>query len=578
MAHGENRDPEATVLLPTVTASTPSSGYGSSPRPPSPQAPGAHRKRSGLLQHSAVMAVGSLVSRGTGFLRTAVIAAALGSGLIGDAYTTATFVPGMVYELLLGGILASVLVPVLVRARSQDPDHGEGYTQRLVTLATLSLGVTTVLAVVAAPLLTLILAGSDATPASRDLITTLGYLILPTIFFYGLSALLAAILNTREHFAAPMWAPILNNFVVIGTFATYLAVYGDTPLRPEQMSTGQVLLIGVGTLLGIVIQSLGLWPALRRVGFRWRPRFDFAALRLAELARLGGWAICYVAVSQIGLLVLIRLANEASAQNQAGPLIFNNTYLLLMMAHGIVAVSIITALLPRMSAAATERRFTDFTDDLSRGTRLATVALAPISVVYAVLALPISRTLFEYGRFSHDDAIATSLVLLAAALALVPFSLSQLYTIAFYALPDTRTPALINIPVVGVRIGLQVWLATAFGAVFLAAGLMIGNAVSYVIAAVISGVLLRRHVGPIGLGQIVDTFWRAIVAALGAALAGLVVSNLIRVAFGESKPVAFLELVVGGLAIAAVYVGLALLLRIREVNEVTGLIRRKLGR
>jgi len=524
------------------------------------------------------MAAGSLVSRGTGFLRTAIIAAALGSGLVGDAYTTASFIPGMLYELLLGGILASVVVPLLVRARTHDADGGESYAQRLLTLGALALAGTTVLAILAAPLLTMILAGSDSTPVSRDLITTLGYLILPTIFFYGLAALLAAVLNTRDHFAAPMWAPILNNIVVIATFALYIAVYGVTPLRPEQMSSGQILLIGLGTLLGIVIQSAGLWPALRRVGFRWRWRFDVRALHLPELLRLGGWAFCYVAVSQIGLLVLIRLANEASAQDEAGPLIFNNTYLLLMMAHGIIAVSIITALLPRMSAAAAERRWDDFTDDLSRGTRMSAVALAPISVAYAVLALPIARTLFEYGAFDNADAVATSVVLLAAALALVPFSVSQLYTFAFYALPDTRTPALINIPVVAVRIGLQIWLAAAFGAVFLAAGLMLGNAVSFVLAAAVSGILLRRRVGPVGLRRILDTFWRALVAALGAAVVGWLASELVALGLGAGKGAALAQLVLGGVAIVGTYLALALVLRLREVSDVVGMVRRRLGR
>ncbi|HET8660066.1 MAG TPA: murein biosynthesis integral membrane protein MurJ [Micromonosporaceae bacterium] len=543
-------------------------------------APGRARAGS-LLRHSAVMAAGSLVSRLTGFLRTAVVAAALGSTLVGDAYTTAQFIPGMIYELLLGGILASVVVPLLVRARDRDGDGGDAYAQRLLTLAVLALGATTLLAVVAAPLLTGLLAGSDSTPASRDLITALGYLILPTIFFYGLAALLAAVLNTRDHFAAPMWAPILNNAVVIGTFVTYIAVYGARPLVPEQLTGGQVLLVGVGTFLGIVVQSLALWPALRRVGFRWRWRFDVRALRLRELAQLGAWAFCYVAVSQLGLVVLIRLANEASTADDeaAGPLIYNNTYLLLMMAHGIIAVSIITALLPRMSSAAAAGRYADFTDDLSRGTRMSAVVLAPIAVGYAVLAQPIARTLFEYGAFTREDSLATSLVLLVAAFALVPFSVSQLYTFAFYALPDTRTPALVNLPVVAVRVGVQLILAAVLAPVLVAAGLMLGNAVSFVLAAFASGVLLRRRVGPIGLRRILSTFGKAALAALGAAVAGLVAVRLVGAGFDDGARLAsFIQLAAGGAAIVAAYVGLALALRMGEVADVVGMVRRRLPR
>jgi putative peptidoglycan lipid II flippase len=593
-------DPDATAVLPAVTAGSGPPYAPSAPGYPAPVAqgggpvapggpgqhggPGAEPTGGGggrvasVLQNSAVMAVFSLISRVTGFLRATIIAAALGSSLIGDAYTTATFLPGMIYELLLGGTLASVLVPVLVRARTHDRDGGDGYAQRLLTLAVIGLGIAAALAVAAAPLLTVLLASGDASSGSRNLITTLSYLILPTIFFYGLSALFAAVLNTREHFAAPTWAPILNNIVVLGTFGLYIALYGTRELTPEQMTAGQVALVGGGTLLGIVVQSLALMPALRRVGFRWRWRFDFRSLGLRELARLGGWAFCYVLVSQIGLLVLLRLANEASARGEAGPLIFNNTFLLLMMAHGIVAVSIITALLPRMSAAAAQRRWPDFIEDLSRGTRLSLVALAPIGIAYAVLALPIARSLFEHGAFSHRDALDTSPVLLMAAIALIPFTLSQIYTFAFYALPDTRTPALINIPVVAVRIGLQVWIAAAFGAGFLAAGLMLGNGVSFLIAALISGYLLRRRVGPLGLSQILDTCWRVLLASVGAVAVGLAVSKLIESLFGHSQVAAAVQLVVGGVAIVASYLAFALLLRTQEVREVFDLVRRKLRR
>src|SRR5690606_32824369 len=259
--------------------------------------------------HSAVMALGSIVSRVTGFLRTVIIAAALGSTLVGNAYTTAQWFPGMVYELLLGGILTSVLVPVLVRARRREPDRGEAYPQRLVTLAVLALAVTTALAVAAAPLLAWI--SRSPTP---ELVTTLSYLILPTIFFYGMSGLLTAVLNTRGHFAAPMWTPILNNLVVIGTFALYLVIYGAEPVLPDEMGAGRVALVGGGTLLGIVVQAAGLLPALRRVGFRFRWRTDLRELRLRELGRLGGWMFCYVAVNQVGVLVVLSLINDARAE------------------------------------------------------------------------------------------------------------------------------------------------------------------------------------------------------------------------------------------------------------------------
>ncbi|MEU4642150.1 murein biosynthesis integral membrane protein MurJ [Micromonospora sp. NPDC023814] len=527
--------------------------------------------------NSAVMAIGSLVSRGTGFLRTLVLTAALGGALVGDAYTTAQILPGMVYEFLLGGILTSVLIPVLVRRRKADADGGQAYAQRLLTLAVVTLAGAALLAVLAASWLTELYTSDNRGGDYQDLVTNLSYLMLPMIFFTGLSALISAVLNTRGHFAAPMWAPILNNLVVIGTAGLYIAIFGADIIRPEQMTPGRIVLISGGTLLGVAIQAAGLLPALREVGFRWKLRFDFRALGLAELGRLGGWMFCYVAVSQVGLIVLFNLLNRAG-DGDAGALIYNNVFLLLMMAHGIIAVSIITALMPRMSAAAADGRYADLAADLSRGTRTVSAVLAPIAVCYAVLATPLSVVLFRYGAFSDDNAADTSVVLLVAALALVPFAVSQLFTFAFYALPDTRTPALINIPVVALRIGVQIVLFAAFAAHFAAAGMMIGNAVSYLAAAIASAWLLRPRVGRIGLGGIMRTLGRVAVAALGAALAGLLVVALLP---GDDTPTrleAIIQLVVGGAVIGGTYLGLAMALRIGEITEVVGMVRRRLGR
>ncbi|MEU7771687.1 murein biosynthesis integral membrane protein MurJ [Micromonospora taraxaci] len=527
--------------------------------------------------NSAVMAVGSLVSRGTGFLRTLVLTAALGGALVGDAYTTAQILPGMVYEFLLGGILTSVLIPVLVRRRRIDTDGGQAYAQRLLTLAVVTLAGAALLAVLSASLLTQLYTSDNRGSDYQELVTSLSYLMLPMIFFTGLSALVSAVLNTRGHFAAPMWAPILNNIVVIATAGLYIAIFGAEIVKPNEMTTGRILLISGGTLLGVAIQAAGLLPALRKVGFRWKLRFDFRALGLRELGRLGGWMFCYVAVSQVGLIVLFNLLNRAG-DGDAGALIYNNVFLLLMMAHGIIAVSIITALMPRMSAAAADGRYADVAADLSRGTRTVSAVLAPIAVCYAVLATPLAVVLFRYGAFSDENAADTSLVLLLAALALVPFAISQLFTFAFYALPDTRTPALINIPVVALRIGVQIVLFAAFAAHFAAAGMMIGNAVSYLAAAIGSAWLLRPRVGRIGLGHIMRTLGRVLVAALGAALVGLLVINLLPGGETPSWAQAVIQLVIGGAVIGGTYLGLAMLLRISEITEVVGMVRRRLGR
>ena len=374
---------EATVALPVID-----------PSKPEPETRGS------AASNSAMMAIGSLVSRGTGFIRTAVMAMALGGFLVGNAYTTAQVFPGMIYELLIGGIMSSVLVPMIVRARKQDADRGEAYTQRLLTLSLIVLGITTVLATLCAPLLAIAYA-SGASDASKNVITALSYLMLPTIFFYGLSGLCGAILNARHSFAAPMWTPILNNLVVIATGVFYMVTFGTALIQPEEMTPARILVLGGGFLLGIITQALGLLPALRRTGFRFKWRTDFRKLGLRRLGHVGGWMFCYVIVNQLALLLLFNLLNRGG-KNDAGPMIYNNVFLLLMMAHGIIAVSVITALLPRMSAAAVDGRAAEISQDLSRGIRMVTVLLAPIAVIYSVLALPISVALFQGGAFDAE--------------------------------------------------------------------------------------------------------------------------------------------------------------------------------
>src|SRR5690606_33963127 len=284
------------------------------------------------------------------------------------------------------------------------------------------------------------------------------------------------------------------------------------------------------------------------------------------------------AINQVSVVVIIRLLSEASDDDARNPglLIFNNVFLLMMMAHGIVGVSIIMALMPRLSGASVDWRYADMVDDLAKGARMSAVVLAPIAVAYTVLALPISVTLFQFGAFDLTMAQGMAPVLVVAGLALVPFTISQLTTFAFYALPDTKTPALVNIGVVALRVITQVALFAVLTACLAAASMMIGNAVSYLVAAVVMGWLLRRRLGPLGLRRIGQSLGKVALAAGGAALAAWVTVGLLPGGDAPTKVEAFLQLVVAGTVLCGVYLGLALLLRIGEVKEVLALVRRKL--
>ena len=536
----------------------------------------------GLARHGAVMAAGSLVSRITGFGRTLVISAALGSTMLGNSYTTAQYFPQMLYELVLGGILTSVLIPLIVRARTDDADGGEAFTHRLLTLCVLLLGAATVCLVAAAPLLTRL-----ATSKNHELVTNLSYFMLPAVFFYGLCALLQAVLNTREHFAAPMWAPILNNVVVIGVGVLFYVLYTSRPdadaiTSGDALTTPMILLLGLGTMAGILTQSLALWPSVRKVGFRWRWRFDFAALKLGEIGRLGGWIIFYVALNTGSLMVLVKVANIAFANRTEGvatpgALNYNNAYLVMMMAHGIVAVSIITALMPRLSKAAAEGRLGDVAQNLSAGTRLSTVVLVPIAVAYVILGTHLSVLLFNWGQFDLDNAKATGLILAMAGLSLIPFAVSQLQIFAFYAMTDGKTVALINIPVALVRVGVSLGSLALLAPEHVVAGLMVGNGLSYLVSIGLSTVFLRKKIGPLGMKAIASTWVRQAIAGGVALLATWGVLGVLPGAF-DSKGMLIAVMAISGAVLVAVYFAAAYVLRVSEITEMTRLVRAKFGR
>ncbi|MGA8115129.1 MAG: murein biosynthesis integral membrane protein MurJ [Actinocatenispora sp.] len=529
--------------------------------------------RGGVFRNSAVMAGFNLLSRLLGYGRTVAIGSTLGV-VVSNAYTTAVYSPQMLYELLMGGTLTSVVVPLLVRARKRDADRGEAFTERFVTLAASLLLAVAAVVSLAAPVMSWVLA--NGTPY-QDLATALSYVMLPAIFLMGMSALFQAVLNTRGSFAAPTWAPILNNIVIIGFFVMFGLLWPEKP-TVESMTEPKVLVLGLGFTLAMLVQVVALVPALRKVGFKFRPRFGVRGVGLREIGHLGAWALCYVAISQVGMVVVLKLAGLASGHAKTGPIVYDYGFLLMMTVNGIAAVSVMTALMPRMSAAAADRRYEDVAGYLSLGTRLSSVLLIPGTVALAVFGTQFAVVLFQHGHFDSAAAQSTGLAISMAGFGLVPFAVSQLQIFTFYALPDTRTPALVNIPVVIVKVLFDLgvwWLAPVKYVVPL---LLFGNAVSFVVAGVVSYTLLRRRIGPLGLREVGSTLSRLVLAAVVAAFPAWLVAHVLAGELGKGESAALAELAAGGAALAVVYFGLAYALRVREISDVVSMVRRKLAR
>ena len=529
-----------------------------------------------LARSTGSMAMGTLISRVTGFLRTFVFVFALGTATLANAYNNANTLPNAVYDVMIGGVLTSVVVPLLVKAASEQRDRGEAYNQRIFTLTVAALGVVTVVATIAAGLLVDLYASSVHGTEHR-LMVVFAYFFIPQIFFYGLSSLIGAILNTKNSFAAPMWTPIINNVVVIVVGLLFVVTVG-LHKTASTVSAGGVLLLGVGTTLGIIVQTVALIPALRKVGFRWRPRFDFRRDELGEIGRMAIWMLGYVVSTQITFIVTTRLANAASVHvPDAGVSAYNYSYALFLLPYAIIGVSVTTALLPRMSRSAAEGKFWLVRDDFSASIRLSSVILVPAALLLAVLGPPLCEFLFAHGSTSVPDARYIGEAFAAFSLGLVPFVIFQLLLRVFYALHDSRTPAII---------GFLTMIATVIGNVIVAAILPAGQVVvgmafvygaSYVFSAVIAWRQLNKRVGSLDGRVITRSLVRMHVAAVPPLIFAVAVSAGVATVIHPGSVYGFITVLVGGGGALLLYIIMAKVLRLDELSQLMRMVGGRFG-
>lgn len=531
------------------------------------------RRGPSLGRASGLMAVASLVSRITGFLRQLALVTVLGLGVVNDSYTVANTLPNIVYELLLGGVLTSIMVPLLVRAQTEDADGGEAYTRRLLTVACAALAVATLAAMAAAPLLTRLYLGDGSGPANPRLATVLAWLLLPQIFFYGLGALLGALLNTRGVFGPFAWAPVLNNVVVLAVLAVFVALPGEISLDPVRMGEPKLLLLGVGTTLGIVAQALVLVPAVRRCGFRYRPLWGWDR-RLGETGGLALWVVGYVLIGQLGYIVTTRVAAAAAPGSVA---IYANAWLLLQVPYGVLGVSLLTALMPRMSRSAAEGRTADVVADLALGTRLSAVVLLPVSVLLTLFGTALGVALFSSGAGAAGDGAARlGATLAASAFGLLPFAATMLQLRVFYALTDSRTPTLLQLAIVGVKIPLLLTAGAVLPPERVVLGLATANGLSFVFGAVLGQVVLHRRLGRLGTGAVLGALLRMLAASGVAGLAALGAVLLVRRFLPVLGPVAgaWADLGVAALVGVPVAALAMVVLRVPELAALRSRLRR----
>jgi putative peptidoglycan lipid II flippase len=539
-----------------------------------------------LLASSAVMAAGTVVSRLSGFVRSALLVAALGVSLHADLFTIANTIPNMLYILLAGGVFNAVLVPQLVRAMRNDPDGGDAYTNRVITLAGLFLAGVTALLVIAAPLVMSLMLneqyGDAELAEQRQSAIDFARYCLPQVFFYGMFVLVGQILNARGRFGPMMWAPIANNVIAIAVLVVYLVAFGPASAAEQvgPFTTDQELLLGLGSTAGIVAQLLILLPYLRAAGFRYRPRFDFRHTGLGHTLRLGVWTVLFVIVNQIAYVVVVRLASGGTAGGGEGTgiTIYSNAFLIMMVPHAIITVSLATAILPRLSALAAEGDLQGLSRSLSSTLRAALVVIVPFAALLPVIAAHISNVIWGHGATSDlYERYVPTLSLFGGGL--IFFTVHYLMLRGFYAIEQTRTVFWIQCGVAATNIAVAVIFVARADAEDTSPALVLAYTAAYAVGSLLSYAVLRARLGGLGTGRSLRFLVRlALAVAVSTAVA---VAVAVALDSWIDRPhwlvAALFAAVITGVD-AVVFVLLARALRMREVTSVIETVTRRLSR
>jgi len=537
---------------------------GSPIAPASPVEPAS--PEASLARSTAGMASGIIASRVLGMVRASLQLAVVGTALSGDAWDVANTLPNIIYLLLAGGVINAVLVPQITRAASHA-DGGREYVDRLLTIAITGIAVITVAFTLGAGLMVRLYSSGWSLDV-RTLSTAFALICMPQIFFYGLYTLLGNVLNARNHFAAYMWAPVVANVVAIGGMAFFLVAYPQQA-KPVSWTSPMVWVLAGSATAGIVAQAMVLVVPLWRSGFRYTPRWGFRGVGLRTASTVALWTFAAVGVSSAGFIVTSKVATYAGQAGVAagldvpGKISYSNAFLLFMLPHSLVTVSLVTALFTRMSKAAGAGNLGEVRADVDRGMRLTAVATVPATVGAFVLGFAATASVFPGNSAVETRGIAT--VMMAMMVGLVPFGLLFLLQRVFYAFEDAKTPfrLMVVVTVVATLANLASlllpprWIVVGVGA---------GQAVSNLAGLAIGLVLVRRRLNGLPLSNVARTYVRLGAASLVAGAGALIVQFGLREVI-EGKMLSLVSLAAGGLVFAGIYIGVAHRLHVHEIND-----------
>lgn len=488
---------------------------------------------SGVGRASALLASGTIVSRALGFISALVLAQTLGTqGSGSNAFALANQLPNNVYAIVAGGVLSAVLVPQIVRAGFHS-DGGEKFINRIVTLGIVIFVTVAALATVAAPLLVRLYAtqsggdgGGGFTESDIALATAFAYWCLPQVLFYALYSLLGEVLNARQLFGPFTWAPVVNNVVVIIGLLVFNFAFSSIDVTDATSWTPDMVAgIGATATLGVAAQSSVLFLFWKRAGLSYRPEFRWRGVGLRQVGKAAGWTFGMILVGQFGGIVQSLVATSAGS-DEPSVAVLRFAWLIFMLPHSIVAVSITTAYFTRMSTHARDRDLPALRSDVSASLRSIALIMVFATVGLIVIAYPFSALFTKEPSTPAgvEATVAMGNVLTAFLFGLIPFSFMFVLVRAFYALEDTRTPFFLQLPQTGVFV-IGAVIASTLPPGDIAVGIAWSTTLSYAVQCVVAAVLLRKRLGGFGARRVIRQLLIFVAATIPAAAAGMAITS-----------------------------------------------------
>ena len=527
------------------------------------------------------MAVGTIFSRITGLARNLLLVAALGTAIIGDTFQVANTIPTVLYILVAGGALNAVFVPQIVREMKKE-DGGHSFVSQLATATFTILAIATAIGVIAAPLVVRLYAakfGGSGLENEFELTILFTRYCLPQILFLGLFTLFGQIANARGSFGPMMWAPILNNLVVIGVLIEFIAIAPDA--QNGVISTSAKALLGFGTTLGAFAQAAILIPVIVKSGVRLRPNFHWSSL--GKSVHPAKWTMIFVLINQIGFLVIVNLATAASVRAKeagidvgVGFTSYQNAHFIFLLPHSIIAVSLVTALLPRISRLAADAQISNVLDEIQQTLLNLYSLIIPVAFTMLFLGQPIAHLIFAGA--SSADASQIGMILSGFALGLIPFCSSYVMLRGFYAFEDTKTPAAITLLMNIVTILCASISYFILPIRLITVGIAISFGIGYLSSSLLARYLLSKRIGSLTIRR--ELISILFISAIAFA-PSLLISNLLENLLNSGEPNALtslLTLVIAGVIALPIYAGLGYRLKVSSIIFVANSLKVRLAK